>query len=91
MDIQSRGPPHIHFVMWTGHTKEQLMANPNLISTAIPNPVSGPDLYNLLIHTNMDVQINNDENVLFYLAKHLIKMEDVRNMTLNDEPNHIMH
>ncbi|KAG1084039.1 hypothetical protein G6F42_021956 [Rhizopus arrhizus] len=129
MEIQSRGSPHIHFVLWTGHTKEQLMANPNLISTAIPNPFADPDLFGFskelfpdthigpeaqkvvyqrtiyddrvpnynnpyllkLIHANMDdIQINNDENVYFYLAKYLTKMDDIRNMTLNNEPNRIM-
>lgn len=128
------------------------MANPNLISTAIPNPFADPDLHNLvrrhqmhsctnycfrgtadacrfgfpkesspdthidpetqkvvyqrtiyddrvsnyspyllkLIRANMDIQINNDENVLFYLAKYLTKMDDVTNITLNDEPNRIV-
>jgi len=119
-------------ILYIGHTREQLMATPNLVSTAVLNPFTDPEFHNLVtrhqthsctnyclrgavtecrlgfpkpacqrthidldttkiiyqrsrfdkdifnynayllkfIRANMNIQINNDENVLFYLAKY---------------------
>jgi hypothetical protein len=50
MEIQDRGSPHIHVVLWTGKTAHELLEIPNLIVADILDPTQNPVLYDQVIN-----------------------------------------
>ncbi|KAI9329305.1 PIF1-like helicase-domain-containing protein [Pilaira anomala] len=38
MEIQDRGSPHMHFVLWTGTSAEELLADEDIVSARLPEP-----------------------------------------------------
>lgn len=49
IELQDRGSPHVHMVLWTGQSAEQLMLIDDLVVAQIPNPRHDRHLYDLVI------------------------------------------
>lgn len=49
MEIQDRGSPHIHMVLWIGLTREELLEKDDLVVCRIPDENHDEDLYELVL------------------------------------------
>lgn len=58
IELQDRGSPHVHMVLWTGKSSDELLQHPSLVSAQIPNQRDDPDLYALVTQ----LQIHNCGN-----------------------------
>ncbi|KAG0931848.1 hypothetical protein G6F64_011587 [Rhizopus arrhizus] len=47
IELQDRGSPHVHMVLWTGKSSEELMGMESLVVAHIPSYGDNPELYQL--------------------------------------------
>ena len=48
IELQDRGSPHVHMVLWTNKTSRELLQMDNLVVAQIPNATTNPELYDLV-------------------------------------------
>lgn len=49
MELQDRGSPHVHLVLWTGKSADELLAMPDLVVAQIPQHADDEELYDLVL------------------------------------------
>ncbi|KAG1044882.1 hypothetical protein G6F43_011384 [Rhizopus delemar] len=48
-EIQDRGSPHVHIVLWTGKTQQELLDLPDLVVAQVPDQLHDPELHALVL------------------------------------------